>query len=328
MISPNFATRNDDAIARVANLTREEFVQQHLRRHTPVVLTSCTSDWPAISNWSLDYLAETHQDHTVQVESYPTNNRTNIYTYVEMTVADYIKAVCGNASNRKSFYLADTELEKSLPHVTEDVAQPALIPNCPSVRTGLFLGHDTFSAAHYHRNRSQALLCQITGEKEVLLYPANDTKKLYPHPWYGLRPNFSRIEMELESRRDSFEAYPRLKHAKEYCVTLKPGECLFIPDHWMHIVTGFDDNVSLTYFWDESLLNCYLPGVIRDYASQLSKSTWLAAGKVGKAIGMHRLMLKVAVMAGVVPSEEQDAVLHHFETFEGRLPGEVKNAPT
>lgn len=312
-------------IPRIADLSRDEFVNGYLKPHQPVVLTDAMKNWQAIGKWNLDHLAETHQDHTVLVERYPTESRNNAYTYVEMKVSDYIQTVRASEKNRKTYYLADTELEKTLPRLTKDVDLPKFIPDCSSVRTGLFLGHDTFSAAHYHRKRTQALLCQITGIKEVLLYPAKHTRYLYPHAWYGLRPNFSRIDMEFENRNDSFDEYPDFDKAKTYFCALQPGEALFIPDHWMHTVSGLGDNASLTYFWDESLSNCYLPGVVRDYAALVTKSTMIATARAGRSVGLHKPMLEFAIQMGIVPRDEKEAVLQHLEEFGGQLPNTVKS---
>ena len=284
-------------VQRVTNLSRDEFVNGYLKPHQPVVF----------------------------VERYPTECRSNAYTYVEMTVSEYIETIRASEKNRKTYYLADTELKSTLPQLTNDVVKPEFIPNCPSVRTGLFLGHDTFSAAHYHRKRCQALLCQITGTKEVLLYPAPHTKYLYPHAWYGLRPNFSQIEMEFESRNDSFVGYPNFDKAKTYYCELEPGESLFIPDHWMHTVTGLEDNASLTYFWDESFSHCFLPGLCRDYAAQASKSTLITMARASRTVGLHIPMLEVAIRMGIVPRSEEEAVLQHFEEFGGQLPNSVKS---
>ena len=313
-------------IPRAADLSREEFVNEYLKPHQPVVLTEATKSWNAIGKWSLDHLAETHRDHTVLVERYPTQSRSNAYTYVEMTVNEYIETVRASEKNRKTYYLADTALETTLPQLTNDVVKPAFIPSDSSVRTGLFLGHDTFSAAHYHRKRCQALLCQITGVKEVLLYPARHTKYLYPHAWYGLRPNFSQIDMEFENRNDSFDEYPDFDKAETYYCELKPGESLFIPDHWMHTVTGLEDNASLTYFWDESISHCFLPGLFRDYAAHVSKSTLITLARASKMVGLHKSMLEVAIQMGIVPRSEEEAVLQHFEEFGGQLPNTVKSS--
>ena len=311
-------------IPRLTELTRHDFVHNYLRPQVPFILTGEASKWPAIGKWSLDYLAETHQNHRVLVEYYPTQQRNHVYTYVEMTVSEYVQRIKSDPTARHTYYIADTSVESTLPAIKDDIRPPSIIENDRGMRTGLFFGCDTFSSSHYHRFCQQALLIQIVGSKEVLLYPAKHLKHTYLNPWYGLRSNFSRIEMEFDNTRPEPEAYPDFAKADEYRCKVNPGEMLFIPDHWMHTVTGPEENITVTYFWPESVRDCYLPGVVRDSFAHVVKKTLTGVARIGKPIGVHRMLLNMAVRLGIVPSDEREAVLQHLEEFDGKLPGDVK----
>ncbi|MEM9646486.1 MAG: cupin-like domain-containing protein [Planctomycetota bacterium] len=312
-----------DEIPRLEGLTRQRFVDEYLRFQQPFVLTEESSTWPAVRDWSLDHLAMTHHDHEVLVEYYPSARRSDAYTYTRMTVGEYIHRVQSEPEARRRFYLADTSIESTLPRLKDDVGIPSVIESTEGLRTGLFFGFDTFSATHYHRFCEQALLVQISGCKEVSLYPAKQLSKTSPHPWYGLRTNFSRIEMEFDTHREQAERHMRITPLR--CI-LQPGEMLFIPDHWMHTVAGPGENISLTYFWPESLRHCYVPGVARDLLSSLNKTTLLAAARIGRRLGIQDSMLNLAIRLGVVPDAEREAVEQHLDEFSGHLPNQVKTA--
>lgn len=311
-------------IPRLTELTRQDFVRNYLRPQVPFILTGEASQWPAVGKWSLDYLAETHLDHRVLVEFYPTQQRNHAYTYVEMTVGEYVQRIKSDPDARHTYYIADTSVESTLPEIKDDIRVPSIIQSDRGMRSALFFGCDTFSTAHYHRFRQQALLAQVVGSKDVLLYPAKHLKHTYPNPWYGLRSNFSSIEMEFDNVHPEPEEYPNFTNADEYRCTVNAGEMLFIPDHWMHTVLGPGENVTVTYFWPESVRDCYLPGVVRDAFAYINKMTLTGIARIGKPVGLHRLLLNLAVRLGIVPSDEREAVLQHLEVFDGKLPGNVK----
>jgi hypothetical protein len=70
---------------------------------------------------------------------------------------------------------------------------PELAAECPRPRVyhgrpeyQLFMGRDTVTRTHYHA--LHALICQVHGNKRVLLWSPDDSRFLYAHPVY--RPHF------------------------------------------------------------------------------------------------------------------------------------------
>ena len=112
-------------IPRLAELTRHDFVHKYLRPQVPFILTGEASKWPAIGKWSLDYLAETHLDHRVLVEYYPTQQRNHVYTYVEMLVSEYVQRIKSDPTARHTYYIADTSVESTLPAIKDDIRPPS-----------------------------------------------------------------------------------------------------------------------------------------------------------------------------------------------------------
>lgn len=313
-------------VDRIANVSRQEFVEKYLKPQLPVVLTDVATSWPAMNRWNLKYLEEKYANHNVLVEYYPTGERYGAYTYRDMTVGEYIRRVTGEPDQRKSYYLADTRLDTTLPESVGDIGIPDVILDRQGHRPVVFIGCDTFSAAHYHRNRIQAFLCQIQGSKKVNLYPAAHTKYLYPHAWYKLRTNFSQIPMEFENHDSATDEFPDFEKAETWQCVVEPGEMLFIPDHWMHSTAGYGENITLTHFWNEPSRYCYFPGLIRDGASSINKFAMVSAARVSKAMGIHRPLISIAAKLGVVPTSEREALIEHLENFGVQSPATVNAA--
>ena len=144
---------------------------------------------------------------------------------------------------------------------------------------------------------------------------------MYLLPWYSMRGNHSRIRFDGESEPDPRD-FPKLAQAEMLECTLEPGEALFIPDHWMHIVEGIKENISVTYFWDSDWRQAHLPGVIRDSASAAIKSVMVGVAGLSSKLGTNRLLVDCASMVGVVGKEDREAILHHLEEFGAKRPHE------
>ena len=320
---------NMDAIPRVARLTPAEFATNHLAASKPVIVTEELADWAAPGKWTLALL-EQYGERPVQVEHYPSGNRSDAFSYQTMTLGEYIHLVREHPQNRTQYYLAERTV-RSILEECPDVANAApqisdlkplsfLAPS-QDVRQMVFVGVDTFSTAHYHRMTSQAVLCQIQGRKRLRLIPPSSLKYMYLLPWYSVRGNHSRIRFDGAEKPDS-QAYPKLAQAKTIECVLEPGDALFIPDHWMHIVEGIGENISVTYFWDSDWRQAHLPGVVRDSASAAVKSAMVGVANLSSRLGTNRVLVNFASMLGVVGKEDRSAVLRHLDEFGAKRPHE------
>ena len=224
-----FSTKCDE-LKRVESLSRDEFERDYLLSSQPVLMTSQTRDWPAIGKWDLEYVESSVGDREVDVEYYPSGNRHDAFTYHTMPLAEYLRLVRENPHNRRQYYVAEKPLSQVLPELLAEVQTPTLVNSSRPGRTVVFIGYDTFTTAHYHRFRTQALLSQVTGQKRVVLWAPEDLRLLSPGRWYSLRPNHSRIPFDGATRDEIDRKYPDLKKARTFEVTLNPGETLFIPD--------------------------------------------------------------------------------------------------
>ena len=315
-------------IPRKSTISADEFVREHLAVSRPVILTGELSGWGAIGKWSLEKL-QRFGDRDVQVEQYPSGNRSDAFNYVTMPLKEYLRIVRDDPEQRKQFYLAERAVESILSETDgtseeapklQDLQPLSFLSDDEEVRRMVFVGVDTFSTAHYHRSKSQAVLCQVQGRKRLRMIPPSSLKNMYLLPWFSMRGNHSRIRFD-GGVPDSVE-YPKLAKAEMIEVVLEPGEALFIPDHWMHIVEGIEENISITYFWDSHWRHTYFPGLMRDKASAMAKSLMVGVASLSAMLGTNRLLVQCASLAGVVGKEDREAVLRHLDEFGAKRPHE------
>mmetsp|Transcript_6162 Transcript_6162/g.9203 ORF Transcript_6162/g.9203 Transcript_6162/m.9203 type:complete len:466 (+) Transcript_6162:116-1513(+) len=112
-------------------------------------------------------------------------------------------------------------------------------------------GRPTTSPLHY--DDYENFLCQIVGEKELLLFPPSDLPFLYYEGrpkgvlQYSFPGNFTRTKSSVDSRgvvfgssvnvdEPDFDRHPLYKRAKAIRVVLAPGDTLYLPAFWHHEV--------------------------------------------------------------------------------------------
>lgn len=229
-------------IPRIDAANREEFGEL-VGAGKPVVVTGLTQHWPALERWDLGYLKATVGHRSVPIEFYPEGSWYASWTTVRMTLRRYIE-ILESEGDPEMCYLAQAKVDDYLPELVQDVPVPDVLDGMDGIGAGVFLGRDSVTALHYH-SRDEALLCQVSGRKRVVLYGPEDHANLaYSRP-LSYRYNFSTIDFS-----DSpYERHDRLRRARPYEVTLSAGEALFIPLYWSHVTENLGLSSSVTFFW-------------------------------------------------------------------------------
>jgi len=136
--------------------------------------------------------------------------------------------------------------------------------------TNLWVGKGgTTSPLHY--DDYENILCQLKGEKTLVLFPPMDTFHLYyttrvkGEMKYVYPDTFERVPLREGGNKAVFgssvfldqpdlERHPEVVKAVPYRVSLKEGECLYLPAYWHHEVKSFPDgaeglNVAVNYWF-------------------------------------------------------------------------------
>lgn len=108
-----------------------------------------------------------------------------------------------------------------------------------------------------HFDLSHACLIQIFGTKEVILFPPQASRSLYPFASTSGPPRVSRLNLTalLRGCEVTSKEFPLAHgaHGGLRC-NLGPGEALYIPPFWWHHVTALEHNISVLTPFDLSPL--------------------------------------------------------------------------
>jgi hypothetical protein len=267
-------------IDRRQTLNPEEFVGHYLSEGRPVIVTDAMRDWPAFGKWTPDHLAERLGRHEVQVYN-------DLFDLVSIcTLGQYLKKNFGRAAHEPAreyvrwytrfrpvdFFWADQAFDA----LKEDWKTPYFLPRgdyvvpyglapatlpaelTPFPYKGLFIsGRGARTRLHCDPWNSSAILCQLYGEKRVVMFA--------PDQAAYLMAGGKCVDLDAPDP----VRFPHTHRAvATYETTLAPGECLFIPDGWLHDVKTLSDSISVTWNFVHrqrlAALCTYLDGTVGD----------------------------------------------------------------
>ena len=94
---------------------------------------------------------------------------------------------------------------------------------------------------HYDIDWGNVFHVHLHGDKEVVLFPPNQSKNLYKVP-------FSLTTYpEIDFSKPDYERWPKLKVAEGYKVLLKKGDVLYMPEGYWHYMKYQTAGFSMSY---------------------------------------------------------------------------------
>ncbi|PHN95246.1 cupin [Maribacter sp. 6B07] len=224
-------------IPRVKNITKDDFIENYFKPQKPVVLEQAIADWPAFTKWNLDYMKEVAGDITVPLyDNRPVQHKDGFNEpHAKMKMADYVDLLKKEPTKYRIFLW---NILKEVPALQKDYAFPdfglRLLKGLPML---FFGGRDSYTFMHYDIDLANIFHFHFDGEKEVVLFPQSETKKLYKVP-HSLITHES-----IDFSNPDYQKWPALRHANGFKTTLKHGEVLYMPEgfwHYMKYITpGF-----------------------------------------------------------------------------------------
>lgn len=125
-----------------------------------------------------------------------------------------------------------------LVEVPEILACPHILKGLHGVRMWMSRGNTTSSQ---HFDTHDNLMLQIDGTKDLYLSHPNESAAMYMdhHDKYGLSPiNVDRVDLQR---------FPKAAEAKVLHVRLNPGDALYIPDSYWHVIKSTHRNIALSF---------------------------------------------------------------------------------
>lgn len=238
-------TEMDSAWLRVSNverrsaesMSREEFAQKYEEPRKPVILTGTTKDWTATSMWTSIYLSKHCGNKLFSVQS------------VDMTMKDYFR-YAEQTNDERPMYLfdydfaLDTDLGRhfDVPLYFKEDLFSILGPRRPNYRWLIIGPKHSGSTFHKDPNATSAWNAAITGRKKWILFPPHITP-----PGVRVSRDGAMVMTPLSPIEWFMNYYDEATHGFEpYECIVNPGEVMFVPSGWWHMVINLETSIAIT----------------------------------------------------------------------------------
>lgn len=247
-------------IERLSNLSYEEFARKYLYPMKPVFVTDVLKTWPAMTRWTPEFFKREFGSVRFRIGD-TEYGQTSFKSEggVEYTMAEFIELVLESSDEKPAPYFRNKILYDLFPTLKQDI-QPLpeyLQPNWLSERylvkrvakvlnrgaaMELFIGGKgaAFPVLHYDGAATHAVLMQVYGRKQYIVYPPEQEPFLYPSP---RKINHSAIN---SIEKPDLDRFPLFANAVPTTFFLDPGEFLFVPSHWWHTAKIMSPSITLS----------------------------------------------------------------------------------
>jgi lysine-specific demethylase 8 len=109
----------------------------------------------------------------------------------------------------------------------------------------LWMGDSRSNKTGLHNDDEENVLCQVSGEKRVLLISPKERENVYVNKLFDSGTECCDVDVSSPDllRHPLFAQVQQI-----YCVTLRAGDVLFIPKFWFHEVRPISTSISINYF--------------------------------------------------------------------------------
>jgi hypothetical protein len=218
-----------EPVERITGVDAAEIRHRYIEPGRPVIVSDLAAEWPALERWTPEFFRSRYGDLVVNVhdQTYALAGGHYLRRSSTMSFADYIDAILAGPSSLRLFVF---RLLDRAPELRQDIILPRSLGYFPSRLLFLFFGGaGSAPPLHYDVDLPRLFHTVLHGEKRFVLYPPEETKHLYRHPFT------CRSYVDLE--HPDFERFPLLRQARGVECVLRAGETLHIPIGWWHRIT-------------------------------------------------------------------------------------------
>ncbi|HOY05094.1 MAG TPA: cupin-like domain-containing protein [Saprospiraceae bacterium] len=225
-------------VERRTGLTPEQFSKEYLHPMKPVIFTDLTASWPAREKWTIEHFKNKHGQLRVPVVSNNYSKPGKGYMEPDRVISfkEYLEILESGPNDLRIFLW---NIFKVAPELRQDFRIPTIMDGFVDELPFMFFGGEGSKVAlHFDIDMSHVFLNQIHGRKRVLLFPPDQGRNLYRHPFT--------VASYVDLNNPDYEKYPALAKAKGYEVMLEPGESLFMPSGFWHYIEYTDGGYSIS----------------------------------------------------------------------------------
>ena len=226
--------------------SKEWFYKQHVHRNKPALFSDAAVHWPGLSVWQdKEYLYHTVGKELVPIslggcEETTAGNRKS--RKITLPFDQFLKALNDGTCTG---YLKQYDLAASSV-LRADVRPEIMFDKWNYGICNLWVGSEGSSKTGLHNDDENNVLCQISGQKHVVLIAPDEREHLYVNNLYDSGTECCDVNAEAPN----LDVHPAFQKVTQiYSVTLNPGDVLFIPQFWYHQVRPCGKfSMSINYF--------------------------------------------------------------------------------
>ena len=251
----NITTTNTISTEDYSQLSKSDFILKYEKTQTPVLIHNSTNDWTAKESWNFKELYDRFKDSKVKVGEDDDGYK------LKMKFKYFMEYMNKNKDD-SPLYLFESSFEnhKELKELLQDYKVPKYFTedsdifsvmndsNCrPPYRWFLVGPKRSGTSIHIDPLGTAAWNCSLCGYKLWLVMPPYISKDI-------VKGKYIINEDEDDEAIDYFfNIFPRIK--KEYSNTVNleeiffvqgPGDLIFIPTGWWHVVLNLTDTIAVT----------------------------------------------------------------------------------
>lgn len=233
-------------VDKVEEISPENFKNNYYLLNKPLIITGLAKQWPAYEKWNWEYLKKIVGNVKVGIYN---NIKSDAYTPINTaddykTFGEYIDMIKEGPAGWRIFLF---NIFEHAPEITKDFTWPehlmkGFVKRYPMLFTG---GKTSITHMHFDIDLSHILHTQFLGKKRVLLFPYEEQHKLYRKPFEVLSlADFSNYYKK--NGTPDYTAFPALKLASGYDITLEHGDTLFMPAGYWHHMEYLDSGFAMS----------------------------------------------------------------------------------
>lgn len=216
-------------IAYAENITASEFRESYLLPNRPVVIKDLAASWPALKKWTPEYFSRQYGSLQVKVfdSSFGRAGTSYMSSLRKVPFREYLDLWRTGSGELRLFAF---NIFWQAPELRQDILWPDITKGFSKKFVFMFFGcKGSVTQLHYDPDMPHILHTVLHGKKRVVLFPNEQSKNLYKHPFN------TRSYVDVDN--PDFSKFPRLKYVTGYQTLLHPGETLFMPSgYWHHMV--------------------------------------------------------------------------------------------
>ena len=241
-------------IPREEGINRDNFQKLYLEPLQPVIIKDLSASWAAMKKWSPKYLKDKYGEKRVKVynANFAKQGKSYMSNVDVIPFNEFIDLVSQRSMDLRMFLY---NLKTQMPELVEDIQIPSIASGFSRNLIFMFFGcKGSFTPMHFDIDMAHVFHTPIYGKKRVTLFPIEESKNLYKHPFA------CRSYVDVDN--PDFNKFPRLKKAQGFQDTLQPGETLYIPGGYWHHIAYNESGCSVSLRCPHQSLSARLQGYV------------------------------------------------------------------